>query len=66
MFERYPELREVLVHTRTDRTFRGTLWRKRRGYLILKQATLIAQNRVALDGETVIPADNVDFIQVVT
>jgi len=67
MLERYPEVRTVIVNTKSDRAFRGVLWRKRRGYLVLRNAQLLkAKNEVTpLDGEVVIPAENVDFVQVV-
>ena len=41
MLERYPELRQVIVTTKTDRSIRGLLWRRRRGYPVLKQAELL-------------------------
>jgi len=62
----YPALRAVIVNTKSDRTFRGVLWRRRRGYLVLRNAELL-QGRgdpVPVDGEVVVPAENVDFIQV--
>ena len=75
MFERYPVLRQVIVNTKTDRAFRGVLWRRRRsglwpgtgGYLVLRQAELLrAKGEVTpMDGELVIPEENVDFLQVV-
>ena len=67
VFERYPELRSVVVNTRTDRAFRGVLWRRRRGYLVLRNAEMLKGRgeTVPVDGEVVIPAENVDFIQVV-
>jgi len=67
MFESYPELRQVVVNTRTDRAFRGVLWRRRRGYLVLRNAELLKGRGEAtpLDGEVVIDRENVDFIQVV-
>lgn len=67
MFERYPVLRQVIVNTRTDRAFRGVLWKQRRGYLILRNAEMLrAKGEVTpMDGEIVIQADNIDFIQVV-
>jgi len=62
----YPVLRQVIVNTKTDHAFRGILWRKRRGYLVLRQAVLLRGNSEAatVDGEVVIAAVNVDFIQV--
>lgn len=67
LFARYPVKNRVIVNTKSDRSIRGVLWRRRWGYLILRNAELL-QGRGELqeiDGETVIPADNVDFIQVV-
>jgi len=56
----------VVVNTKTDRAFRGVLWRRRRGYLVLRNAELVKAGgeTVAMDGEVVIDADNVDFMQV--
>lgn len=67
LFDRYPTLRRVIVNTKTDRAFRGVLWRKARGYLVLREAELLkSKGEVApLDGEVVIPAENVDFMQVI-
>lgn len=63
---RYPVLRRVVVNTRTDRAFRGVLWRKRWGYLVLRDAEMVKAGgeTVRVDGEVVIDATNVDFIQV--
>lgn len=67
IFDRYPTLRRVIVNTKTDRAFRGVLWRKRRGYLVLREAEMLKRGAetAKVDGEVVIPAENVDFIQVV-
>ena len=64
---RYPTLGGVIVTTRTGRTFRGVLWRRERGLLVLRNAELMRQGGepTPVDGEVVIPAENVDFIQVV-
>ena len=66
MFDRYPCLRQVIVNTKTDHAFRGILWRKRRGYLVLRQTVMLRGNgeAVTVDGEVVVAAANVDFIQV--
>ena len=68
MFERYPTLREVIVNTRSDKAFRGVLWKRTRGYLILRNVTLLRPREaaVAVDGEVLVDAQNVDFIQIVT
>ena len=67
LFVRYPVLRQIIVSTRTDRSFRGVLWRKRRGYLVLRNAEMLRSKgeTVPMDGEVVIPSANVDFIQVI-
>lgn len=64
--DRYPVLRTVIVNTNTDRAFRGVLWRRRRGFLVLRNAELLQGRGEAttVDGEVVVPAENVDFIQV--
>ncbi len=66
--QRYPCLRRVIVNTRTDRAFRGVLWRKRGSYLVLRNAELLNPKgeTVPMDGEVVIEAANVDFMQVVS
>lgn len=65
--KRYPELRTVIVNTRTDRAFRGVLWERKGAFLVLRNAELLKGRgeTAQLDGEVVIPAENVDFIQVV-
>ena len=66
MFDRYPCLRRVLVNTKTDRVFRGVLWRKKRGFLVLRDATLLqpGDKAITVDGEVLIERDNVDFMQI--
>jgi small nuclear ribonucleoprotein (snRNP)-like protein len=63
----YPEKRVVIVNTRTDRAFRGVLWRRRWGYVVLRNAEMLKPRgeTVPVDGEVVIARDNVDFIQVI-
>jgi small nuclear ribonucleoprotein (snRNP)-like protein len=67
LFDRYPMLRRVIVNTKTDRAFRGVLWQRRRGYLVLRQAELVKGKDVTvpMDGEVMIEAANVDFVQVI-
>ena len=66
MLAGYPCLREVIVNCKTASVFRGVLWKRRRGYLILRQATLLRPGgeRVAVDGEVMVERANVDFLQV--
>jgi len=65
-FERYPTMRRVIVNTKTERAFRGVLWRKRWGYLVLRDAQMLKPRgeTVPIDGEVVIERGNVDFMQV--
>jgi len=67
IFDRYPCLRQVVVNTRTDHSFRGVLWRRRRGYLVLRNAEMLRRGEgpLPLDGEVMIESLNVDFIQVI-
>jgi len=66
ILDRYPTKRRVVLNTRTDRAFRGVLWRKAWGYLVLRDAEMIKAGgeTVRMDGELVIEAGNVDFLQV--
>ena len=54
------------MNTKTDRAFRGVLWRKRAGYVVLRNAELLKPRgeTAAIDGEVVIARENVDFMQV--
>jgi small nuclear ribonucleoprotein (snRNP)-like protein len=67
LFDRYPTLRRVIVNTKTDRAFRGVLWRKARGYLVLRDAEILKGKGETspVDGEVVIESSNVDFMQVI-
>lgn len=65
---RYPVLRVVIVNLKSGSAFRGVLWRRRGGYLVLRNATALraGSEPAALDGEVAVPSENVDFLQVVT
>lgn len=67
IFIRYPVLKTVVVNLKTGSTFRGVLWKKRCGYLVLRNAEMLRSKAesVPVDGEVVIDCANVDFIQVV-
>lgn len=64
---RYPEVRRVVVNLKSDRAFRGVLWRRRRDYLVLRDVEILKPGggTVRMDGEVVVMAENVDFMQVV-
>jgi len=66
IFRRYPTLRRVIVNTKTDKAFRGVLWRKTHGIMVLRNAELLRENGTGLkvDGEVVIEVRDIDFIQV--
>ncbi|MDD5059286.1 MAG: hypothetical protein PHQ60_15625 [Sideroxydans sp.] len=65
----YPVLHECLVNLKGGKTaFRGAVWRRRDGFLVLKRAVqLLDEGRPVkrpLDGELVIPEGNIEFLQV--
>jgi len=69
LFDSYPFLRQVIVNVKidrdTNRAFKGILWRRRGGYLILRQAIMLRGNEArTLDGEVLIATTDIDFIQV--
>jgi len=63
----WPVLRRVIVNTKSGRAFRGVLFRRRRQYLLLRNAELLKPGgeTAALDGEVLVPAENIDFVQAV-
>jgi len=70
LFDRYPTLRRVIVNLRgaDAPAFRGVLWQRRGGYLVLRNVELLKARGevVPLDGEVVIFQENVSFLQVIT
>lgn len=58
--------RKVIVNLKTDRSFRGILWRCWFGVLVIRQAEMLAPKgeTVHMDGELVIFKDDIEFIQV--
>jgi small nuclear ribonucleoprotein (snRNP)-like protein len=63
----YAVKRRVIVNTKSGRAFRGVLWLRRWGYLVLRNAEMLQPGGqvTSVDGEVVIESSNVDFIQVV-
>ena len=65
----YPELKEVIVNLRSGTAFRGVVWQRRDGWLILRQAYLIQDRDQPagrdVDGEVLVRVGDIDFIQVV-
>lgn len=66
-FDDYPTCNQVIVNTVSGKAFRGVLWQRRRGYLVLRNAEMLRGKgeAVPMDGELLIQSTNVDFIQVV-
>ncbi len=63
---RYPILRRIVVNLVSGTAIRGLGWQRRGGYLVLREAELLAprQAPTRVDGEVAIPMSNIDFIQV--
>jgi len=58
--------REVIINTKSDRSFRGILWSRWFGVFVLKNAQMLGKGTaIQMDGEVAIMKDNVDFVQVV-
>lgn len=55
----------VIINTKTDKAFNAVLVRKFGSYVLIRDAMLISDGATTpVDGEVMIPSDNVDFIQV--
>ena len=67
LFIRYPTCRRAIVNLKGGTTLRGVIWRRRGGYLVLREASLLRAREapVALDGEALAYEREVDFIQLV-
>ena len=67
IFDSYPTCRKAIVNLKSGTTLRGVIWRRRGGYLILRNAELLRarDTALALDGETLVYEREVDFIQLV-
>lgn len=67
---RYPVLREAIVNLLSGTVFRGVVWSRREGYVVLRNARMLRSDgkpvEVLMDGEVAIAEANVDFMQVVT
>ena len=68
LFDRYPTLRKVIVNLKGTEApaFRGVLWQRRGGYLVLRNVELLKARgeTTPLDGEVVIFQENVSFLQI--
>lgn len=67
----YPELEAVLVNLKSGTVFRGLIWRRRGGWLVLRQVVLLSdrgndlREGKVLTGEVLVLLGDVDFVQVV-
>ena len=58
--------REVIINTKSDRSFRGILWSRWFGVFVLKNAQMLGKGTaIKMDGEVAILKSEIDFIQVV-
>jgi hypothetical protein len=68
LFDRYPTLRRVIVNLRgaDSPAFRGVLWQRRGGYLVLRNVELLRPRvePTSVDHEVAIPVSEIQFIQV--
>lgn len=63
----YPFKETVIVNLKTGRSFRGVLWQRTGGFLVLKQAVMLRPREAPLpiDGDSLVPFGEIEFIQVV-
>ena len=63
----YPCLSESIVNLRGDPlvSFRGVIWQRRAGFIILKNAQMFRARHepVAMDGEVLVFEKDIEFIQ---
>jgi len=65
-FRRKFARRQVFVNAKNGNAYRAILWDQGGGYLVLKEVTLFQDGQeMAVEGEVVLPVDNVEFIQFV-
>lgn len=63
----YPYRETVIVNLKSGRAFRGVLWQRTGGFVVLKRAELLKERQapVPVDGEVLVPFGDVEFMQVV-
>lgn len=71
-FRPYPELRGVIVNCKSGTVFRGLVWRRRGGWLVLREVELLSdrgndlRQPKGLTGEVLVGVGDVDFVQVLS
>lgn len=64
----YPYRQTVIVTLKSGRSFRGVLWQRAGGFLVLKRAEMVGRREggaLSIDGEILVPSGDVEFVQVV-
>lgn len=63
----YPVRKRVIINTKSDKTFRGIIWKHNSQFVILKNVELLHSSKQAtpVDGEVIIYRTDIDFIQVI-
>jgi hypothetical protein len=64
---RWPCLEEGIVNLKSGTAFRGVIWQRRAGFLVLRNAVLLVkgQKGTPVDGEVLVAERDVEFVQVV-
>lgn len=67
IFSRFPTKRKAVINTKSDKSFVGIIWERRRDYLILKDAQMLRprEEAIQMDGEVLIFVQDVEFMQLV-
>lgn len=63
----YPYRETVIVNLKSGKAFRGALWQRTGGFLVLKRAEMLRPREAPLpmDGDVLVPFGDVEFLQVV-
>lgn len=63
----YPYRQTVIVNTKTGKGFRGVLWQRTGGFLVLKNAEMLRHRDgpLPIDGDCLVPFVDIEFVQVV-
>ncbi len=61
----YPTLSQGIVNLKSNKAFRGVIWQRKGGYLVLRNAELLKAKgeTVEIVGEVAIPERDIEFIQ---
>lgn len=64
----YPTLREAIVNLKNGSAFRGVIWQRKAGYLVLRNAQMLKPRgeAVPVDGEVLVAEADIEFIQLPT